>query len=157
LTLKLSVGKLAINHDERENLKRFRKKENFLTSFATMYHQLVIMGSSHVSLYNWQLDSMPTNSKSAASAAAFGICFDVDGVIAHGTVAIPAAVEAFRRLTVEEEDSQEQMTSSDQQRRRRFRLPVNFVTNSLNRPADRVRLLSDLLGVQVSWMLAGIN
>lgn len=97
---------------------------------------------------------MPTNSK---SAAAFGICFDVDGVIAHGTVVIPAAVEAFRRLTVEYEDSQEQMTSANQQRRRRFRLPVNFVTNSLNRPADRVQLLSDLLGVQVSQMSAGVK
>lgn len=93
---------------------------------------------------------MPANSKSAALATdAFGICFDVDGVIAHGTVVIPAAVEAIRRLTVEDEEIHEETSSSHQQRRRRFRLPVNFVTNSLNRPADRVRLLSDLLGVQV--------
>lgn len=65
----------------------------------------------------------------------FGICFDVDGVLARGTVAIPGAVTGFRRLL----DGRGQP-----------RVPVAFVTNSLNRNCDKAAQLSAMLGVQVT-------
>jgi ribonucleotide monophosphatase NagD (HAD superfamily) len=49
-------------------------------------------------------------------------------------VPIPAAVKAFRKLVDE---------------RGHTRLPVAFVTNSLNRNVDRANQLSAMLGVQV--------
>jgi len=64
----------------------------------------------------------------------FGICFDVDGVIAHGTHAIPAAASAFKRLV----DDKGQ-----------FKVPVAFVTNSLNRRSDRAKQLTRMIGVTV--------
>lgn len=64
----------------------------------------------------------------------FGICFDVDGVLARGTIGIPAAPRAIRKLVDE---------------RNHFRIPVAFVTNSLNRNADRAEQLSGILGVRV--------
>lgn len=65
----------------------------------------------------------------------FGICFDVDGVLARGPVAIPAAVAGFRRLIDE---------------RRQPRVPVVYVTNSLSRNCDKAAHLSTILGVQVT-------
>ena len=65
---------------------------------------------------------------------AFGICFDIDGVIARGSVPIPEAIKAFHRLVDD---------------RGLTRLPVAFVTNSLNRNVDRAKQLSTMLGVQV--------
>jgi len=69
----------------------------------------------------------------------FGICFDVDGVLARGTSAIPGAVAGFRRLVDD---------------RLQPRVPVAFVTNSLNRDADKAAHLSAMLGVQVTYLLA---
>lgn len=65
----------------------------------------------------------------------FGICFDVDGVLARGTIPIPVAPRAFQKLV-------------DQ--RGRLRVPVAYVTNSLNRNIDRAEQLSGMLGVRVS-------
>lgn len=65
----------------------------------------------------------------------FGICFDVDGVLARGTLPIPEATKTFPKLVNEEGN---------------FLLPVCFVTNSLNRTADRANQLSEFLGVKVS-------
>jgi len=68
----------------------------------------------------------------------FGICFDVDGVLATGTVGIPAAPRAFKKLVDE---------------RGHLRIPVAFVTNSLNRASDRAAQLSGILGVDVSTQM----
>ena len=65
----------------------------------------------------------------------FGICFDVDGVLARGAAAIPAAVTGFKRLIDD---------------RRQPRVPVAFVTNSLSRNCDKAAHLSTILGVQVA-------
>jgi len=65
----------------------------------------------------------------------FGICFDVDGVLARGAAAIPAAVAGFKRLIDD---------------RRQPRVPVAFVTNSLSRNCDKAAHLSTILGVQVA-------
>jgi len=59
-------------------------------------------------------------------------------VIARGSEPIPAAIKAFHRLVDD---------------RGHTRLPVAFVTNSLNRNADRAKQLSTMLGVQV-WNAA---
>lgn len=64
----------------------------------------------------------------------FGVCFDVDGVLASGTEAIPEASKAVRKLL----DS-----------RGHLRVPISFVTNSLNRSIDRANQLTEILGVQV--------
>jgi len=61
----------------------------------------------------------------------------VDGVLARGTTAIPAAVSGFQRLVDEH---------------RRPRIPVAFVTNSLNRNSDKAAQLSAMLGVQVTYL-----
>ena len=58
----------------------------------------------------------------------------MDGVIASGTVAIPAAAEAFKRLVDEQGDMQ---------------VPVIFITNSLSKKVDRANQLSGFLGVKV--------
>jgi len=60
----------------------------------------------------------------------------VDGVLARGTDAIPAAVTGFKRLVDD---------------RGQFRVPVAFVTNSLSRNCDKAAHLSKILGVQVSY------
>lgn len=65
----------------------------------------------------------------------FGICFDVDGVLARGPVAIPEAPRAMRKLL--DEGGQ-------------LRVPISFVTNSLNRPIDRANQLSEILGIHVA-------
>jgi HAD superfamily hydrolase (TIGR01456 family) len=65
----------------------------------------------------------------------FGICFDIDGVLARGTEPIPAAVEAFKKLV---------------NQRGRLRFPVAFVTNSLNLNSDKAAALSAMLEVKVT-------
>jgi len=75
------------------------------------------------------------NNQPRKQSPSFGICFDIDGVIARGSVPISSAVRAFGRLV--DDDGQ-------------FRVPVAFVTNSLNRNVDRARQLSAMLGVEVS-------
>jgi HAD superfamily hydrolase (TIGR01456 family) len=65
----------------------------------------------------------------------FGICFDIDGVLARGTVPIPAALRGVKKLFDD---------------RGHPRLPVAFVTNSLSRNVDKASVLSAMLGVQVS-------
>jgi ribonucleotide monophosphatase NagD (HAD superfamily) len=66
----------------------------------------------------------------------FGICFDIDGVLARGSVAIPAAQRGFRKLL-----SDEGLT---------FKYPVAFVTNALNLNQDKANQLSAWFGVTVS-------
>jgi HAD superfamily hydrolase (TIGR01456 family) len=66
----------------------------------------------------------------------FGICFDIDGVLARGSVAIPAAQRGFRKLL-----SDEGLT---------FKYPVAFVTNALNLNQDKANQLSAWFGVTVA-------
>lgn len=65
----------------------------------------------------------------------FGICFDIDGVLARGTVPIPAAQEGIKKLL----DVQGH-----------FRYPVAFVTNALNINQDKADQLSEWFGVKIS-------
>lgn len=64
----------------------------------------------------------------------FGICFDVDGVLARGTIPFPAAVKAFQKLVDENRD---------------LRVPVTFVTNALNRNIDKANQIAGWVGTQV--------
>lgn len=65
----------------------------------------------------------------------FGICFDIDGVLARGSVAIPAAQKGFQRLL--DENMQ-------------LKYPVAFVTNALNTNQDKANQLSAWFGVTIS-------
>ena len=64
------------------------------------------------------------------------MCFDVDGVLARGTIGIPEAAEAFKKLVNEKHE---------------LKYPVSFVTNSLNKATDRANQLTGMLGVQVNY------
>jgi len=65
----------------------------------------------------------------------FGICFDIDGVLARGTIPIPAAQEGIKMLL----DAQGT-----------FKYPVAFVTNALFINQDKADQLSGWFGVPVS-------
>jgi len=65
----------------------------------------------------------------------FGICFDIDGVLARGTEVLDAAIKAFQKLV-----------NTDNQ----VQVPVVFVTNALNRNIDKATQLSNWLGVKVN-------
>jgi ribonucleotide monophosphatase NagD (HAD superfamily) len=67
----------------------------------------------------------------------FGVCFDVDGVLARGSVPIPAAVEAFKRLCDDNGVP---------------KYPVAFVTNSLSSNSEKAEILSRILQAQVRMM-----
>jgi len=64
----------------------------------------------------------------------FGICFDIDGVLARGTEVLDAALKAFQKLVNSDNEVQ---------------VPVVFVTNALNRNIDKATQLSNWLGVKV--------
>ena len=66
----------------------------------------------------------------------FGICFDVDGVLARGTLAIPAAQKAFKYLLQDEKGD--------------IQAPIVFVTNSLNRNQDKANQIASWFNVPVS-------
>jgi HAD superfamily hydrolase (TIGR01456 family) len=65
----------------------------------------------------------------------FGICFDIDGCLARGTVPIPAAVKAFQKLVNDKGQLQ---------------VPVVFVTNALNRNSDKAEQISNWLNIHIS-------
>ena len=65
----------------------------------------------------------------------FGICFDVDGVLARGTLAIPAACGAMRLLVTEDGGP---------------KIPIAYVTNSLNRNQDKCKQIANWFNIQVS-------
>ena len=64
----------------------------------------------------------------------FGMCFDCDGVLARGTIPIPAAVKGFNLI----HDSEGQL-----------KVPVCFVTNAVNRDCDKAATVSKWLDIQV--------
>jgi len=64
----------------------------------------------------------------------FGICFDVDGVLARGTLPLPQAIKAFRKLVDDKGD---------------LNVPVAFVTNALNRNEDKASQISGWMDVQI--------
>jgi len=64
----------------------------------------------------------------------FGICFDIDGVLARGTEVLEAAVKAFKKLVNDHNKVQ---------------VPVVFVTNALNRNIDKAMQISNWLGIKV--------
>jgi len=65
----------------------------------------------------------------------FGICFDVDGVLARGTLAIPAAQKAMQKITNENGE---------------FKVPTVFVTNALNRNVDKANQISNWFNTPIS-------
>jgi len=65
----------------------------------------------------------------------FGIAFDVDGVLARGTLPVPAALEAIKLLQDDKGD---------------VKVPIAFVTNALNKDADKAAQISNWLGINVS-------
>jgi len=65
----------------------------------------------------------------------FGVCFDIDGVLARGSVAIPAAQTGIKKLV------------NDQNK---FIYPVAFVTNALNTSQDKANQLSAFFGIEIS-------
>ncbi|XP_066490386.1 haloacid dehalogenase-like hydrolase domain-containing 5 [Tiliqua scincoides] len=78
---------------------------------------------------------------SQATSPSFGFLFDIDGVLLRGHLVIPAAKEAFQKLT----DPTGQ-----------FRIPVAFVTNAGNCSQDsKAEELSNALGFKVSpeWVI----
>ena len=72
----------------------------------------------------------------------FGICFDVDGVLARGTLAIPAAQKAFKYLLQDEKGD--------------VQAPIVFVTNSLNRNQDKANQIASWFNVPVSTLIRQI-
>lgn len=66
----------------------------------------------------------------------FGICFDVDGVLARGTIPFEASKKAFQKLSDEKGD---------------MKVPVTFVTNALNRNIDKANQIADWLGKPVHF------
>lgn len=66
--------------------------------------------------------------------AKFGICFDVDGVLARGTLPIHCSKKAFSKLVDEKGE---------------LRVPVTFVTNALNRNQDKANQIQEWLGVPI--------
>jgi HAD superfamily hydrolase (TIGR01456 family) len=65
----------------------------------------------------------------------FGICFDVDGVLARGTLALPQAERAMKLLHDEHGN---------------MKAPITYVTNSLNRDQDKANQISNWFGINVS-------
>ena len=65
----------------------------------------------------------------------FGILFDVDGVLARGTLPLEPAVEGFKSLVDGKGD---------------FKVPVTFVTNALNRNIDKANQIGGWLNLHVS-------
>ncbi len=65
----------------------------------------------------------------------FGICFDVDGVLARGTLALPQACRGMKKLQDENGD---------------VKVPVVYVTNSLNRDQDKANQISTWFNIPVS-------
>lgn len=65
----------------------------------------------------------------------FGICFDVDGVLARGTIPIPSGQEMIKLLQDDKGD---------------VKVPITFVTNSLNRDVDKANQISNWLGVPIT-------
>ena len=65
----------------------------------------------------------------------FGIAFDVDGVLARGTIPIPTAKDAMRQLSDDKGEMQ---------------VPVAYVTNALNRNQDKANQIAGWFGTQVS-------
>jgi len=65
----------------------------------------------------------------------FGVCFDIDGVLARGSVAIPAAQAGIKKLVNEQN---------------KFKYPVAFVTNALNTNQDKANQLSAWFGIEIS-------
>ena len=62
----------------------------------------------------------------------FGICFDVDGVLARGTLPLPQALNCFQKLV---DDTGE------------LNVPVTFVTNALNRNTDKANQIAGWMDV----------
>lgn len=107
------------------------------------------MEVENLDLYRMQLDQIETldedidqllelNDKNMVKGirnkVRFGVCFDVDGVLARGSVPIPAAVEAFKRLCDDNGVP---------------KYPVAFVTNSLSSNSEKAEILSRILQAQV--------
>lgn len=65
----------------------------------------------------------------------FGICFDIDGVLARGSNPIPAAQAGFPKLI---DDNG------------KFKYPVAFVTNALNLNQDKADQISSWFGIPIS-------
>lgn len=65
----------------------------------------------------------------------FGISFDVDGVLARGTLALPMAKDAIDLLKDQAGE---------------VRVPITFVTNALNRDVDKANQISGWLDIPVS-------
>lgn len=65
----------------------------------------------------------------------FGICFDVDGVLARGTIPLPQAVACFKKLTSPKGE---------------LAVPITFVTNALNRNVDKAGQIQEWMGVPIS-------
>jgi ribonucleotide monophosphatase NagD (HAD superfamily) len=68
----------------------------------------------------------------------FGLCFDVDGVLARGTLALEPAVRMVEHLKNEKGEVQ---------------VPIVFVTNSLNKNADKANQIANWFGFPVSCSL----
>jgi len=64
----------------------------------------------------------------------FGIAFDVDGVLARGTLPIPTGKEAMSHLVDGKGD---------------FKVPVTFVTNALNRDQDKANQISGWFDIPI--------
>lgn len=64
----------------------------------------------------------------------FGILFDVDGVLARGTIPLDSAREGFKSIVDSKGD---------------FRVPVTFVTNALNRNIDKANQIGGWFNIHV--------
>lgn len=95
---------------------------------------------SNQKISNRKLDKQSLNLKNKVNRnnnqkkASFGICFDVDGVLARGTLPIPAAIKAIKLLQDDKGD---------------VKVPITYVTNALNRNIDKANQISEWLGIPV--------
>jgi HAD superfamily hydrolase (TIGR01456 family) len=79
---------------------------------------------------NVKLKKQNLNLQKKKKQPSFGICFDVDGVLARGTIPLDAAKKAFRKLVDDNKD---------------LKIPTVFVTNALNRNCDKAKQLEGWL------------
>jgi HAD superfamily hydrolase (TIGR01456 family) len=79
---------------------------------------------------NFKLKKQNLNLQKKKKQPSFGICFDVDGVLARGTIPLDAAKKAFKKLVDDNKD---------------LKIPTVFVTNALNRNCDKAKQLEGWL------------
>eukprot|EP00918_Siedleckia_nematoides_P045418 GHVU01099448.1.p1 GENE.GHVU01099448.1~~GHVU01099448.1.p1 ORF type:complete len:449 (-),score=72.97 GHVU01099448.1:878-2224(-) len=101
--------------------------DNDLLSLATDLRRVSVENDGQVLARETKQQKHLKNLSRHKRKPKFGVCFDVDGVLARGTLAIESAKEAMKQLCDEKGE---------------VRVPIVFVTNSLNRACDKAQQIT---------------